>query len=614
MQTPLLVLVSAALGVLLAAACTDDQAPLDAGPSVAVTSVKPGPTTPVLPPLVGTPPADPAAAIAKMLPGSSGWCVQVRSVPTRLEADRIAADIRAKLSLPVTLIEVDLGERGTWWRLCAGEEPSEGAADDKGRQWTAAKGALRPFMADVVPGQAAYQVLELPRQSQQAASAELALALLRARPDDDRRPVLLRSGGQAFGAVTLPPDAVGQTDVAVIARDGRVLSYAVAKAPPGCESCRAALSHGTPSRRLLSAGDVVNAPGAELLVEERSGDDDAVLSVFAIEGGALVRVAWFLLGTSTANLRVLGDARALDADGEPGDELALIRLELPIVENRLCALRERVEVLDLRRSPPRKLDVTWASTMAVAEESGGAQPTKRLIAALDQLGDEEAATRVCAAYLKTGRDATLASLCIARVGELLERGRLVAAVNAAGLLSEAAEALRPVVAGPFYRAASGLDDDPRLAVASGDCVSAPLIADVQGKRLEHLVKLARVRAKERVLLADLLPEVFLTGARDFGAAAPVGQLTASWLARLKEQLPARAATVEARLSALPEGSGGAATPPSNAPRAVSTGTPPSPAPAAKPGGYIHIEVHDEEGAGGADDDDSTFGNRGEESP
>src|SRR5690606_3909857 len=57
---------------------------------------------------------------------------------------------------------------------------------------------------------------------------------------------------------------------------------------------------------------------------------------------------------------------------------------------------------------------------------------------------------------------------------------------------------------------------------------------------------ARARPREeRVQLADLLPEVFVTGARDFGPDVPVGRLTASWLMRLKERLPAKAAAIEA---------------------------------------------------------------------
>lgn len=588
-----------ALAALAVVGCKDEAAAPDAG-SVKVTAVSTtASSTPVLPALAGAAPSDPVAAIARFLPSAPGgprWCVQIRSVPTRLEADRVSAAIREQAKLEVALIEKDLGERGTWWRVCVGEEASEAAADKKAREWTKAGGVLRPFMDEVAPGQAAYQVLEKKGRPARAPSREQALALLRARPDDDRPPRLLSSSGGLYGAVTLPPDGAGRSDVAVIGADGSVLAYDPSSRPEGCEACRAALEHGEPSRRLLGVGDVAAPAGEEILVEERSGDDDAVLSVLAVDGRSLVRVAWFLLGTSTATLRVLGDARALDADGEPGDELALTRVELPIVGDKLCALRERVEVLDLRSQPVRRLDTDWARTMGVAEQSGGATPTKRLIAALDALGDADAATKVCAAYLSAGRDPTLATLCIARVTELKERGRVVEAVNAAGLLSEASEALRPAVAGPFYHAASALDDDPRLEVGRGDCEAAPLVTGALGKRLEHLVRLARVRVRATAQLADLLPEVFVTGARDFGASAPVGQLTAAWLRRLKERLPAKAAAIEAKLSA----AGGdpqlpPAVPSEGTPGAVSTGTPPgSAAPSAPSGGYIDIQVHDDD--------------------
>lgn len=601
-----------ALGALVLASCDDKPKAPDAGSAeVAKASAPVTTSAPVLPALAGPPPSDPVGALARFLPGAAGYCVQIRSVPTRLEADRVAASIREQLSLDVTLIDKDLGERGTWWRVCVGNEASEALADSKARAWTREGGALRPFMDAVAPGQAAYQVLERKGRPERAPTAEQALALLRARPDDER-PLVMVSSGALYGAVTLPPDASGQTEVAVIAPDGAVLPYDLSVQPEGCEACRAALSDARASRRLLGAGDVTAAPGEELLVEERSGDDDAVLSVLSLEGGTLKRVAWFLLGTSTATVRVLGDARALNADGEPGDELALTRVELSLLGDRLCALRERVQVLDLRRAPARELGVEWARTMGVAEQTGGAGPTKRLIAALDALGDADSATRVCAAYLRSGRDPSLASLCIARVSELSARGRRIAAVNAAGLLSEASEALRPAVAGPFFQVASALDEDPRLSVGAGDCETAPLVESVAGKRLEHVVRLARVRAKERVQLADLLPEVFVTGARDFGPDVPVGRLTASWLMRLKERLPAKAAAIEAALGAATGAvSGGAegnpALPAAGAGQGAEQGAEqgagpenalpvPGRLPSAGGSGYIDIQVHEDDSA------------------
>lgn len=597
----LLVLVIAGAGI----ACTDDAAVPDAGTRGSTTNATgPAvdvPAVPELPPADGVPPGDPVAAVARFLPGVSGWCVQIRSVPTRLEADRIAAGIREQLELDVALIDKDLGDRGVWWRVCVGSEPTERAAEARAKVWTSPKGPLRPFMTEVAPGQAAYQVVERQGRPARAPTKAMALGLLRAKPGDERPPHMVSAHGHLFGAVTLPPDAVGTTDVAVIDESGAVLGYA-AKTPAGCEACTNAISGARPARRLLGIGDVSAAAGEELLVEERGGDDDAVLSVFSVRGSTLERVAWFLLGTSTANLRVLGDARALDADGEPGEELALTRLELPLLGDRLCALHERVEVLDLRRVPARKLDASWANTMGVAEQSGGAQPTRRLVAALDHLGDPDAASRVCASYLRSGKDPTLASLCIARVSELQQRGRVVAAVNAAGLLSDASESLRAAVAGPFYRAASALAQDPRLEAGSGDCEAAPLVQSVQGKRLEHLVRLARLRVTERLALADLVPEVFITGARDFGPAAPVGQLTSAWMERLKVELPARHAALEGQLGAVmaPVKSTTSPTPAAGAIELPGSPTPDAPgagkaaSPEERSSGYIHIEVHDDE--------------------
>lgn len=592
--------------IALLSGCPDDEpAPAaDAG----VQDVKPLPPTgteakpPTLPPPLANPPADPIAALGASLPGKSGWCVQVRSVQTKLEADQVTAAIEKTTKLPTTAIEADLGDRGVWWRICVGREPTEAAAQTSGEKWTADGAPLLKHMDAVKPGQARFLVMKLPKRVERAPTRPLAELLLRAGPDEHRQVALAKAADdRLFGAVTLPADEVGVSDLLAGDADGKPLAIA-AVLPEGCAVCRAALDNVRPSRRVLGAGDAGPWPGEELLVEEVGQEGKSVLSVLSLEDGALVRRAWFLLGTTADNLKVTGDAQAVQADDEPGGELAIRRIELPIVDDRLCALRERTEILKLDETgATQKLDAAFAATMGVAEASGGAKPTRELISAYDETGDFDAGSEVCARYLEKGRDSSIAKLCIARVGELLRRGRVVSAVNAAGLLAHASELFRAAVAAPLYDAVSALDEDGRLVIGTADCEAAPLVTGAGDKRLPHLVRLARVRLAERIDLADVVDEVFVTGARDFGPDTPVGEITAGWLGRLRARLPARAAAIDVKLvptAGAPEATPDAPAPPPPAalpparpsrdrPGEVSTGTPGE-------SGYIHIKVHDDD--------------------
>jgi hypothetical protein len=550
-------LLSILTGLALATACPQTpakSAASDAGettssPGAAVDApAEPALQRPALPEMNSPLPKDPVAAIARFLPGAGGHCVQIRSVPTRLEADQLAAAIRKQAKLPVHAIEADLGERGVWWRLCVGLEPDELVADAKGRSWTAEGGALRPFMADVEAGHALYQLQSVEGAPDKPPSEKQAAAMLRARPTEARAPVMATTGrGELVGVVSLPLDELSVGDVAVIDSDGDVLAYD-ADMPGGCASCKKALTDVRVSRRLMGAGDVGPWPGEELLIEESGADGTRVVTLYVVEGDRLVRRAFFLTGTSSADLKVVGEARAVQADGEPGDELALVRVELPIVDDRLCALRRRVQILKLSEAAPAKLDEDFARTMGVAEQTGGAGPAKALIAAFDKLGAWSEGSRTCAAYLSKGRDAGVATTCIARISELVRQGRPLDAVNAGGMLSAASETFRVLAAGPLYKAAEALSADTRLTTGSGDCEAAPLVGNVSGKRLEHVVRLAHVRLEQRLDLADVEDDVFVTAARDFGPQTPFGELADKWMDRLQVRLPARHAAIQARIA------------------------------------------------------------------
>jgi hypothetical protein len=109
----------AALLVVLALggcrACTESSAPPDAGPPALVAKRAAA--------LDAT--ADAVALVGAKVPQRSGTCAQVRSIKDASEANAVADRIRAEKGLDVDVIPADLGERGTWHRLCVGREESE---------------------------------------------------------------------------------------------------------------------------------------------------------------------------------------------------------------------------------------------------------------------------------------------------------------------------------------------------------------------------------------------------------------------------------------------------------------------------------------------------------
>lgn len=574
------------------AACRDEpEVPSDAGTSAPGAPASPTAGTPQVPVLPEVPlPADPVAALHPYLPGenaSTSWCVQIRSVPSREESDALRGRIEDDLGLATHAFEAEVKGRGTWYRICVGAEPSQAAAETKARAWTKRKGALRPYMTQAEDGQASYFIKERPGAPSRVPTKAQAKALLRGRPSKERPVFLARLDGGGFLAALTVELTEGASDALVVAPDGAVLP--IAGEPAGdCAPCRAALTGEVPLlRRVLGVGDVGPWPGEELLLEERApaaeGRSTAILSVVSLDGDRALRRAAFLLGTHSPSLVVLGEARAVEADGEPGAELAILRRELPLIDDQLCALRLRAEIIDLDESGARRLDENYAAAMATAEQSGGARPVRHLVQAFDSLGDFDAASRACAAYLARGRDAQVARLCIGRIQRLTDERRLVHAANAAGLVAGASAPFRAAVAAPFFRVAARLDEDARLTATPADCQAAPLVTGVSQKRLEHVVRLAEVRLAERLNLADVADAVFVTGARDFGPKTPVGELTARWLEQVRTALPARYAAIQAALL-----------PPPGAPAAPRDEPRPSLREESPQGGYIRIEVADDD--------------------
>lgn len=477
-------------------------------------------------------------------------------------ADRILKETK----ISVALIEAEIKGRGTWYRLCAGAEPSAAAATTKAEAWTATGGALSPYMEPVAPGQAKYFVKERPVPSQRLPTEPQARLILAARPDG-QRPVKMAaiSAAQSDGpsgylaAVTTPKDQNGRIDVFVVDPRGRPVDI-VGEGTPGCAACGAALATApVVSRRLLGVGNVVAQGGEELFIEETTAKKSRIFVVLRQEIGEagaiqLVRHAAYWLGTELPGLRLLTEVTTVEADGDVEKELALILTELPIFQNRLCAVRRRAEIHDLTPKAPQPLDENYARAIAVTEDAAKAgQAAILLVRALDRLGDFRSASRICAAYLSRGQDVALTQHCLGRISTLVRQGRKIEAVNAAGLLAESAASLRGAIAGPFYEGVTALDKDVRLTVADDNCASAPLVDAVDKRPLSQTLRLANAANKERVNLAELVDAVFVTGARDFGPKTPVGKVTAKWVERLRIALPARFAAIEALLAVPPEG-------------------------------------------------------------
>lgn len=494
--------------------------------------------TPALPADPGPELADPVAALEALLPAVPGYCVQVRSVEDRGEAERIAAAIRGVLAEEVVLLQKDLGERGTWWRVCVGLAATEDETRRAGQRWTDEAGPLLPFLTAVAPGQARFLVL--PRRGRPTLSPTAAMAetLWRARPRATRPPTLFLVDGAVYGAVAWGGDDGASPGVVVVGSDGVPLPFDLAAPAGSCAACAEALPLRPSARRWVAVADVAAAPGDEIVVTEQVGEGPEVLSVYTVHEGRLLRVAWFLLSTAGAAGLVEGEAYVREADSAPGDELVLRRYEQRRLGDDVCELKIRVDVVDLRAPTPRRLEEGWAEAMAAAESSGGAAATLAFIETLDALDDVEQASEVCAAYLARGRDPTLAARCLQRIRDLEERGAVLEALNAAARLSSSAPALRGAVASPLYLLARRFGDAPGLTAVRPPCGETPLLREVGTAAPAALFARAEDARRSTPSLDEVSPAFFTTATRDFGPSTPLGTIASGWLATLARVAPA----------------------------------------------------------------------------
>ncbi len=599
-------------------------------------------------PLAAFEAADPVAAVGARIPTRAGTCAQVRSLPSRDDAEAVAARIRAEESLPVELLVADLGPRGTWYRLCVGSEESSARIVARATRWTAPGGALERFLDPPVGNEPRFLVHERSVADPRTATAPQARALLERTaaprlpasattdatsptPTDAasagpapststaRMPIVTAThhpdADVAWAGTPARPVVVGTgpapgggTRVIAVDVDGRVLPLDGAP-PPGCASCVVA-EQKSPlvARRLIATGDLLPAPGAEIVVEEETRDGTRFLSVLVDEGGTLRRRGAVLLAQSTPDVTLRGEAAVVEGDGDDDREIAVSRLELRFSGGNLCSLSTRAEVWATDADAARGL--VRVDVMGLAQRERGDDAVVDHITALDGAGDRDAASRACARVLAARPSTLVTQLCLQRVRTLVADHHLVDAVNAAGTLSEGVPTLRAAVAGPFFAAMSALDADPRLSAAPWDCAESPLVAGVAatttttttvdagpgGAALPaplpdvralpataaasfgQTLALARARLAERVGLADIVDATFVTAARDFGVDTPVGQLASRWLERLRAAQPARHAALEALLLPVADPP---PTPSSSSPAPAASATPaPKPAPMA----------------------------------
>lgn len=541
LRVPLaLVLAGAAGGPSACRSCdapAASGAPADAGPTLVVKKATPVPA--------GTLPPDPVAAVTARAPAVSGSCAQVRSLREQAEAEAVAEAIRTRAALPVEIVRADLGDRGTWWRICVGAEETEARLVAKATRWTSPGGELEPFLDEPGAAGGAPRFFVLSRDTAEArqatpaqAAALLAYALIDASPivffgGPARETLAVAGTGEVEG---------GGSDVVAVDPTGRRLGFDVRPAP-GCSSCALALKDGAVrARRVVAAGDAAPTAGTELLVEEDTDQGVRLLSVLAVDNGALHRVASLVLENARPGFVQTGRAGLVDADTDPEKEIVLASTELRVQGDSACALEKHATIYDL---PAGGAGLARVDPLVDVREPGDV--VINVITALDAWGDHDAASRACAAHLARAPGGATAGLCLQRVRRLMDDGALVDAVNAAGLLAEASATLRPLLAGSFHDAAAALDQDPRLFAGELDCQRTPLVDQLSKRSLEENVRLAQTRAKERVALADVADAVFVTGARDFGGESPVGVITARWLERARVALPARYAAIEALL-------------------------------------------------------------------
>jgi hypothetical protein len=502
-------------------------------------------------PLASDVSADPVGAVAARLPGRPGACAQVRSLRDRAEAEASAAAIRAVSSLPVEIVEKDLGERGVWYRLCVGDEPDEARLVAKATRWTAPDGVLAPFLDPPrSPDEARFLVL--PR----AGSAG------RRPTEAQARAFLARSAsGPAFSAGAddaplLVGTATAGDRIVVVDAAGRSLRLDPAPAP-GCASCAVAEQQSPiVRRRVLGAGDVGPGPGDEILIEEETAAGARFLAVVAVADPptTLRRTGAVLLAQAAADVLTRGEAFVVEADGDVEREIAIARLELRSLGGHLCSLTSHAEIWGADGEAARGLTRLDVKSFLTGESAGVVD----LITALDSAGDATAASSACAQALSGRPSSQVGQLCLQRIRSLVAAGRPIDAVNAAGAIAERAPALRAAVAGPLFSAMQALDADPRLSAAPWDCAAAPLVRGIDGKPVEEVIALARARLAERLSLSDIADAVFVTASRDFGTETPVFAIAGRWLERLRVTQPARHAAIEAAL--LPPSSMPAPTP------------------------------------------------------
>jgi len=503
----------------------------------------------------------PSAPRALVVEGRGrAFCIQVKSVNARDEAARLVERLSRDLSLSAHVFEADLGDKGTWFRVCAGAFPDEESAHQKAKEWTAEGGALRPFMDDVQPGQAAYFVKERPTTGKDA----LPPAISRALESVPGVPVRVRVQETPAGEIFAVDAHDGEhARTSLFDDQGAELAIAADTGALACAPCATAIGKlGVARLTLHASGPLTRDAGDELLVDETLADGSMLLTVLRTDVRPLVRAASFWLGKPDAARRRGIRAVLVDLDGGPTKEVALVREDLALAGDDLCAIERRVDVFLVERADDRGALVRVDASVSDPKKP---LPRVRLVEIEDALGDTESASVGCGRAAAQG-DSGAITRCQARVLSLRANGQLVDAVSAAGLLSEASSKVRPLIALGLLDAARALDASTQKTVVVDDCAAAPLVrgfvssldGPLQGfvfgeddDGAHKALRAARTAARARHDLGELHDAVFVTARRDFGPEAPFGALAERWLAELKAVLPARAAAIEALLVAPP---------------------------------------------------------------
>ncbi len=493
---------------------------------------------------------DPIAAVVGRLPISSGACAQIKSLKSREEADATATSIRAATSLPVSVVEKDLGAKGTWYRLCVGAEVDAARLTANAMRWTSAGGVLTPFL-DPPRGseEPRFHVITNPVSEPRRPTMAQSTAVLARSPQG---PLYFAGDPSAPLLVGTGPLGQGKPGSRLVVVDAAGIRLPLdAAPPPGCASCALA-ERESPivSRTVLGVGELLRAAGTEILIDEETASGARFLAVITTDGGILRRAGAVLLAAASSGVILRGEATVVEADGDDDREVAISRLELRTSGTSLCAMETRAEIWGTSTDAARGL--VRLDLRAVLAGSADAGAVVDFVTALDAGGDPLAASRACAEVLADRPSTLLTQLCLQRVRGLVADGRLVDAVNAAGALAERSSGLRAAVAGPLFAAMSALDSDPRLSSTPYDCMLAPLVTAVPSRSVDDTIKLARARLLERLSLVDVNDAVFVTASRDFGADTPVGAIAARWMERLRLGQPARHAGIEAALLPPPE--------------------------------------------------------------